>query len=107
MVRGNQKLEKMRVGPWPDKTGWSDSYSLTSGCCFTFVHELPDDEIAERLMGEALVMISDGVPPSLVFKEFAKIRIWREMGVKLLEGDYECAFRSEAGYQAFNPHTPD
>ena len=68
---------EMVVGPYPDRTRWSIHYDSTTGCCFAAVHSMTDEDIAECLMGEGLHMISDGVPQETVFREFARVRIWR------------------------------
>ena len=50
-------------------------------------------------------MISQGVPVETVFREFSKIRIWRDMRLKTTAGDY-LAFREQSGYQEIDPHNP-
>ena len=105
MIGYNIRNLEMAVGPWPDKTDWSRRYDYTTGCCYALIENLPDEEIAERLRGEALHMISLGVPLATVFQEFAKIRIWRDMTVKLTGGDY-VAFYDKKGYLEMNPYHP-
>ena len=39
MIAWNPDSEDIRVGPWPDKTGWSDNYDSTDGAFETFWHE--------------------------------------------------------------------
>ena len=50
-------------------------------------------------------MISQGVPAETVFREFSKIRIWRDMQLKTTAGDY-LAFHAQSGYQGMNPYNP-
>ena len=99
----------LKVGPWPDKTGWSKgSLISTSGYCFFELHGQDDQEIAERLVGQALYLISEGVPVGTVFEEFAKIRIWREMKIKLTTPGGFWAFHPKVGYHKMNPYNnPD
>lgn len=30
----------IRVGPWPDRTGWSDGYLNTDGACYSAVQDM-------------------------------------------------------------------
>ena len=105
MIGWNISKKEMVVGPYPDNTNWSIPYGSTSGCCFTNVQNMTDEEIAECLRSEALQMISEGVPAGTVFEEFSKIRIWRDMRIKITAGDY-LAFRAENGYREMKPYNP-
>lgn len=40
----------VKVGPWPDRTGWSREYSCTSGCCYGHFSGLDEEEQAHRLL---------------------------------------------------------
>ena len=106
MIGWDVSKGEMVVGPFPDTAGWSIPYESTTGCCFTDVRDLTDEEIAERLRGEALHMISRGVPVETVFREFAKIRIWRDMRIDTTAGNY-VAFYGINGYQEMDPHNPE
>ena len=33
----------VEVGPWPDKTRWSDQYRYTAGCCELARHKWPEE----------------------------------------------------------------
>ena len=96
---------EMVVGPYPDLTRWANGYESTTGCCFTEIHTLTDEEIAECLRGEALHMISLGVPVETGFREFSKIRIWRDMRMRTTAGAY-FAFYEPVGYERMNPYNP-
>ena len=106
MIAWNRSKKEMVVGPWPDRTRWANGYESTTGCGFTEIHDLTDEEIAECLRGEALHMISLGVPVETVFREFSKIRIWRDMRLKTTTGDF-LAFYDRNGYQEMNPYNPE
>ena len=54
--------EVMVVGPYPDLTRWANGYESTTGCCYRRIDDLTDEEVAECLRGEALHMMSRGVP---------------------------------------------
>ena len=62
MIGWNISTGEMVVGPYPDLTRWANGYESTTGCCYTFIDDLTDEEVAECLRGEALHMISRGVP---------------------------------------------
>ena len=106
MIGWNVSTGEMVVGPWPDTTEWSIPYESTTGCSFSDIQDMTDEEIAECLMGEALHMLSQGVPPEILFREFAKIRIWRDMRIKTTTGEF-FAFYEPNGYQIMHPHNPE
>ena len=105
MIGWNISTGEMVVGPYPDITRWSTGYDSTTGCCFAFIDDMGDEEVAECLRGEALHMISRGVPAETVFREFAKIRIWRDMQMNTTGGTY-FAFYEPVGYERMNPYNP-
>lgn len=105
-TRPKPKPTAIEVGPWPDKTGWSRKYDLTTGCCYTAYRELPEEEQAQRLLNEAAHISFQGMPAEDVLEELSKIRIWREMGIKLIQGDAQHAFYEPRGYQFWNPYNP-
>lgn len=47
-------------------------------------------------------MMFEGIPPQMILDEFSQIRVWREMRVSLISGNYQ-AFYSKMGYQKWNP----
>ena len=93
----------LTIGSWPDYTGWSPKGSST-GYCYAGLHGKSDREVAERLVGQALYLISDGVPIETVLREFSKIRVWREMKNKLLTPGEFFAFLPSRGYGVINPY---
>ena len=92
------------VGPWPDKTNWSQRYLSTSGCCYSTFKDLSrrDKEIA--LLGLAFQIAANGIPPRDVLREFARIPEWRDMGVLLPDGRYERAFLPDPDRIDWSPH---
>ena len=95
----------LKVGLWPEEHGWSEAYDNTTGYCFYDLHGQDDEDIAQRLVGQALFLVSTGVPIEIVLKEFSKIRVWREMKIKLTTpGDF-WAFYPKIGYQVINPYS--
>ena len=105
MIGWNISTGEMEVGPYPDLTRWTNRYEATTGCCYSFIDDLTDEEIAECLRSEALHMISWGVPVEAVLREFAKIRIWRDMRINTTGGNY-LAFYEPDGYERINPYNP-
>ena len=105
MIGWNISKREMVVGPYPDIARWANGYESTTGCCFAAVDNMTDNEIAECLRGEALHMISLGVPPEMVFQEFSKIRIWRDMRMKTTGGEY-FAFYEPGGFERMSPYNP-
>lgn len=77
MVAWNSGSGQVKVGPWPDRTGWSGHYEMTSGCCC-----IPHAMTAE---GKALMLFIDfhklvvgyGVDPMDAHREFLKIDEYR------------------------------
>lgn len=95
---------RLEVGPWPDRTHWSDSFLLTTGCCDLRFLDLPEVEQAQRLLNLAFELIVQfDIPPDDVLREFCKIGIWCDMGIALPSGDYERAFHENDPLQ-FSPH---
>ena len=94
----------IEVGPWPDRTRWSDRYRSTSGCCNMPFLNSPPAERAQVLLNLAAGLMFDGIPPEDVLREFAKVSLWRDMSVMLPGGRYERAFI--AGRDDWNPHNP-
>ena len=64
----------VRVGPWPDQTGWSDDYELTGGACYRHWHEMIPEAQALALFIEFHTMIvRDRVDPQKAHAAFLKI----------------------------------
>lgn len=101
---GGTTPRQVEVGEWPDQTGWSDAYELTTGFCDSFFHELSEEEQAQALLNLAADMMFDGLAAQDVLREFSKIRAWREMGVLLPAGHYSRAFLPGSG--DWNPYNP-
>ena len=94
----------VELGPHPDTTGWTRRYRATAGCCDTYFVDLPRDEQAQVLLNLAAGLMFEGVPPADVLREFAKVSLWRDMGVTLPFGQAERAFIP--GNIDWNPHNP-
>ena len=78
--REDSKPGAVEVGPWPDKTGWSDHYENTAGCCNAEWSELSQEEKLQHLVTGFLVLVlGDGIDPQAVHREFLKIEGYAEM----------------------------
>lgn len=97
--------ESVKVGPWPDLDGWSQGYSMTAGCCYDHISEMTEEEIGRALVGTALQMLCAGIPAQMLLSEFSQIRIWREMWMDTLEGQYK-AFRETHSVTELNLYSP-
>ena len=96
----------VRVGRWPDRSGWSTPYDYTVGCCFSRWPPTNRDAHGQALLNEAAGLMFMGVDPKQILQEFAKIEAWRELGNIQFAGTWSGrAFMS--GDPAWNPHTPE
>ena len=68
------------VGPWPDKTGWSDRYTYTVGAGFLKVAKQSDDENRIQVLLEFHhAVVRDGVPVKDAHRAFSAIEEYRNM----------------------------
>ncbi len=66
--------ESVEVGPWPDKTGWSDPYQYTGGCCELARHKWPKDrKVMMMFIDFHTLIVRDGIDPQAAHREFLKI----------------------------------
>jgi hypothetical protein len=73
-------LGEVKVGPWPDRTGWSDAYAMTDGCCMTWMHKASEDmQKAFIFIVFHTLTVGDGVDPRAAHREFLKIGAYREL----------------------------
>jgi hypothetical protein len=68
----------MRVGPWPDRDGWSDAYAFTSGACYTHWREVSEGWLVSLLFGVFIdAVVRDGIPPEVAHEALLKIDEYR------------------------------
>ncbi len=68
----------VRVGPWPDKTRWSQGLSFTDGCCMSSWHEISSEgKVALMFIHFHTIVVRDRVDPQRVHQEFLKIGEYR------------------------------
>lgn len=69
----------IKVGPWPDKSGWSQKYDFTGGACMLERHKLPKETIALLVLADFhTCVVRDGIDPLAAHREFAKIDEYRK-----------------------------
>lgn len=69
----------IKVGPWPDKTGWSRDYRFTIGGCLFERHKFPKETIALLVLADFhTCVVRDGIDPLAAHREFAKIDEYRK-----------------------------
>lgn len=79
MIAWNRETEEIRVGPWPDQTGWSKGYSNTHGVCMSFWRELDDTGLALMIfITFCQIVVRDSVPPRAAHAAFLEIDEYRE-----------------------------
>ena len=96
---------RLEVGPHPDRSQWSANYLLTAGSCSATFLRMTEAEQGQALLNLAAQVMFDGVAPGDVLREFAKVRVWRDMGVLLPSGWWRRAF--DPGRNDWTPHNPD
>jgi len=69
---------QVRIGPWPDRTGWSDAYRMTEGACQRHWHETGEDTLVLLVMLAFInVVVRDGVPVDRAHRAFLGIDEYR------------------------------
>lgn len=69
---------KIEVGPWPDKTRWSDRYFYTGGACYLELHKASEDQrLAKLFIDFHDIVVRDGIDPQAAHKAFLKIEEYR------------------------------
>ena len=72
--------EAVEVGPWPDRTGWSDppGHRFTNGCCELARHKWPEDrKVMMMFINFHTLIVRDGIDPQAAHREFLKIDEYR------------------------------
>ncbi|MCK1282238.1 hypothetical protein IVB46_44190 [Bradyrhizobium sp. 61] len=68
----------VEVGIWPDKTGWSDDYDSTVGCCDTKRSGFSlEGKVAQMFIDFHTLVVGDGIDPKAAHREFLKIDEYR------------------------------
>ena len=76
--RGRVAGKPVMVGPWPDRSGWSDPYLFTGGACYTALHgKSPEERKAQLFIDFHTMVVRDGVPPPDAHEAFLAIDEYR------------------------------
>jgi hypothetical protein len=84
MIAYDPNSNRIRVGPWPDRRGWSDDYIFTVGACFMLNRQcqLTRDQLLRRvqlLLEFHHAVVRDAVPFDEAHKAFLQIDEYRDM----------------------------
>lgn len=78
MIVWNPDRSTVRVGLWPDKTGWSVGFRLKCGACFSEVREAsPLRQRLDLMTAFNTLAVRDGIPVVDLHREFLKIEEYR------------------------------
>lgn len=70
---------KIEVGPWPDRSGWSDRYRMTIGACFSERHKFTPLEWALMVFVDFNTLVAGGmIAPDAAHRAFLKIDEYRD-----------------------------
>lgn len=94
----------VEVGPWPDTTGWSERYQLSSGCCYSSWRGLTrEQKLQDIVNGFFVLVLGHGLGPAAVHREFWKIREYRTLNMSFLgHGKYR-VFQGKGRCDPYNP----
>jgi hypothetical protein len=68
----------IEVGPWPDRTCWSDDYAFTMGCCMANRHKMSKaQKVMMMFIDFHTAVTRDGIDPQAAHREFLKIGEYR------------------------------
>ncbi len=77
----------VKVGPWPDTTGWSRHYDSTAGCCDTARHAMDHwQKIALLFVDFHHLVVGGGIDPIAAHREFLQIDEFRRVLAPDAEG---------------------
>lgn len=79
MFRGRKTIGEIKVGPHPDKTGWSDAFSYSAGSCFLETKKLKGPALIARIFIDFnTLVVRDKIDPEKAHAEFLKIDEYRK-----------------------------
>jgi hypothetical protein len=80
MIAYDPDTDNIKVGPWPDETGWSDKYLFTVGACYLKMHKAARMRRDIQMMLEFHhAVVRDRVPVDAAHAAFCQIDEYREM----------------------------
>jgi hypothetical protein len=78
MLAWNPGTNEVEVGPWPDKTGWSKKYKMSSGACNLERHSKPKEWKLMSFIDAMHVIIRDKVDPLAVHMAMLAVDEYRD-----------------------------
>lgn len=79
MIAWSMPAGACRVGPWPDRSSWSDQYDFTTGACFSDRQTMTRDELAMAMLSEFVIVVRDVEDGQAAYREFCKIDEFRAL----------------------------
>ena len=78
-LRWSGTVGQVKVGPWPDKMGWSTAYALTGGACHSAYHSMPEwQRIAMLFIEFHTLVVRDKIDPQAAHEAFLAIDEYRQ-----------------------------
>lgn len=79
MVAWSRHTDQIKVGPWPQRDGWSKPYRYSVGACFLKVREMTQDKVGGKVFIDFhSIIVRDGVDIAAAHKAFLQIDEYRE-----------------------------
>lgn len=76
--RDSATYGQVKVGPWPDRSGWTRNYSRTCGACFTATHGMAEwQRIAMLFVDFNTLVARDNIDPTEAHRAFLAIDEYR------------------------------
>lgn len=70
---------RVKVGPWPDETGWSAAYEQTDrACCAACRESAPDQRLVAIFILFSAIVVREGLDAEIVHQAFLAIDEYRE-----------------------------
>lgn len=77
----------VKIGRWPDNTGWSNKYLMTTGACYSGRHKMEKHELEKMMFIDFHTMVvRDGIDPKISHEEFLKIPEYRKLIAPDIDG---------------------
>jgi hypothetical protein len=79
MIAWDPKTGEVKIGPVPDRTGWSRHLPKTVGACYVdFQEASPTEKLVHLFTYFVAITVHDGVDPAVVHKAFLGIDEYRK-----------------------------
>jgi hypothetical protein len=79
MVAWDRHPMRVKVGPWPDETGWSEAYERRDRtCCAACRESTPDQRLVAIFILFSAIVVREGLDAEIVHQAFLAIDDYRE-----------------------------